>query len=210
MLHGRVNSNFQIAHFIRGHTPDGTYFKLKGLLEDRQMAIEEYRTGSMKNRAEKLRLSQRLKKLNGWVRRLFMQKDLREAAILDTQAALDKLTFGLARGEELYSIALEEREFLRTYMEGLKIHCKYVGKMAESHAAEACQQEEWRLEFLQRAENYLISAQRIPANELRAMRSHPDFQTSILPLIESTGKKVQAALASGGMMRFPTKVSEAA
>ena len=51
-------------------------------------------------------------------------------------------------------------------------------------ATEAAQPEEWALEFKHRAENYLLSIGTIPADQLEAMRKHPDFDAVILPHIK--------------------------
>ena len=51
-------------------------------------------------------------------------------------------------------------------------------------ANEASQQEEWKLELIERAENQMLShALGINWDELETMRSHPEFKTEILPHI---------------------------
>lgn len=56
--------------------------------------------------------------------------------------------------------------------------------LPDDEAHEACQREEWKLEFISRAENSLMSIGTIPADQLSAMRAHPDFFGEIYPAIE--------------------------
>ena len=57
-------------------------------------------------------------------------------------------------------------------------------------ASQAAQREEWLLEFKHRTENYLLSRGTIPEDQLQAMRSHPDFESSIVPFISDIVEKI--------------------
>ena len=56
--------------------------------------------------------------------------------------------------------------------------------LTDAEAHEACQAEEWKLELIFRAENFLLNGGVIPADHFAAMRQHPAFKDEILPAIE--------------------------
>jgi hypothetical protein len=57
-------------------------------------------------------------------------------------------------------------------------------------AAQAAQQEEWKLEFKHRIENFLLSRGTIPEDQLQAMRSHPDFESELVPHVQEMVHKI--------------------
>lgn len=79
--------------------------------------------------------------------------------------------------------AKKELETINKCIERVQPLRKY-SNLPDDEAHEACQREEWRLEFIERAENSLISIGTIPADQLSAMRAHPDFMSLIYPAIE--------------------------
>lgn len=90
-------------------------------------------------------------------------------------------------------------EFIKDAIARLEPHRKY-GHLPDHEAFQLGQQEEWKLELKFRAENYLMSHGTIPADQLGAMRQHPEWmeiQNHILEtknLIEQ--KKLVPALRS--------------
>jgi hypothetical protein len=65
--------------------------------------------------------------------------------------------------------------------------------LSDREAAQACQREEWRLKLRAKAENFLLSQGSVPADELAAMRAHPDFAN-----IAAHINEVSTAIRSGG------------
>lgn len=95
-----------------------------------------------------------------------------------------------------------EIDFLKDVIARLEPHRKY-RDLPDHEAHQACQREEWALEFKFRAENYLLSAGTIPADQLAAMRVHPDW-----PQIQNHINTTRALLATGQplpMLQSPAK-----
>jgi hypothetical protein len=94
----------------------------------------------------------------------------------DVEARVFKRNFVAARKElETILLCIDRVQPLRKF-----------SHLPDDEAHEACQREEWKLEFITRAENCLLSQGFIPTEQLAAMRSHPDFLSAIYPAIEST------------------------
>lgn len=105
-----------------------------------------------------------------------------EADIIDFNSGEGMLELALAGAEK-------ELNTIKTIMAELEPYRKY-SELPLLEATEAAQQDEWREEFKNRIENYLITQGTIPEDQLRAMRNHPDFETQLVPHI----KKVTFAL----------------
>ena len=61
-------------------------------------------------------------------------------------------------------------------MDDLLPQCVYFGHIPDDEAAQACQEEEWKLELMWRAENFLGSQGMIPHDHLATMRMHPAWK----------------------------------
>lgn len=175
----RQNHDFQILHFIVGacHTVDGAYAVLCDLREDRSNALRVAQASALREAA---RILTAKKKLRSWrkVRRLEAQADLAEIeALRQTNDACI-----LAAQEELATI--------QGLMDKLEPHRQF--KHLPLHAAhQAAQHDEWKLELINRAENYLITAGTIPADHFATMRLHPAFATEIYPATQRIQTLIQ-------------------
>ncbi len=171
---GRVNHDFQILHFLIGscHTVDGAYSLLCDLKEERDTVVRNLNVSELKTRAKIIRL----------------KKDLDsddEATRLEAQADLEEIKNNEQRDKTLVKAAIDELNFINECMKRLQPYRKYA-HLPDSESHEICQREEWRLELINRAENFLLTGGGIPSDHFAAMRMHPDFTTSILPSIENT------------------------
>lgn len=176
----RRNSDFQIVYFLAGacHTADGAYALLCDLREDRKTALENVKAASLREQAKRLRAERRMSS-DDEAERLEGKADLAEieAFAESTNANIAAAQAELATIEK----CIERLQPLRKYRD-----------LPDAQAHQATQCEEWRLELIHRAENYLLTSGTIPADHLVTMRQHPAFATSILPAIN----RVQAALTS--------------
>lgn len=112
-------------------------------------------------------------------------------------------------GEGLLELAIlgaeQEIATIESIMAELEPQRKYA-HLSILDAAQAAQREEWRLEFQHRIENYLLTRGTIPEDQLQAMRSHPDFESGIVPFISnvldkiSTGKDKMNLLTNNRML----------
>jgi hypothetical protein len=169
----RQNHDFQIAYFIAGscHTADGAYAILNDLKDDREMALAAYESGQLKKKIKILKAE-----------KLLNSKD--EIKRLEGEAELAEINSHKGLEEKNYRAAITELAFINTCIEKVQPFRKFAHLPdAESH--EAAQQEEWKLELQQRAENYLLTTGSIPTDHFSTMRMHPEFQTSLLPHIET-------------------------
>jgi hypothetical protein len=168
----RNNSNFQIAYFIAGscHTPDGAYSILCDLKEKQEMALSQVESSRLRDRAKVLSAT-RLLSSEDEVIRLEAQADISEVEGFAEVTARNVLA------------AQSELEFIKLCMEKLEPHRLY-SHLSLPEAHEASQREEWKLELIARAENYLLTTGTIPADHFVTMRMHPDFGNDIMPVIE--------------------------
>lgn len=104
---------------------------------------------------------------------------------------IDKLKAEAERGQLEADIqrtagAIERTErqmaFMRELMTALEPMRKY-GHLPLLDAFEACQAEEWALELLKRARNFLLTQHTIPTDHFEAMTQHPWFEQYIAPHI---------------------------
>ncbi len=177
---GRVNHDFQLAYFLAGscHTPDGAYALLCDLRQDRRDALALVKSSSLREQAKRIRAERGLDSTDS-ATRLEAEADLAE---MDAHAETLALNIAAAEAELATINALIER---------IQPH-RVFAHLADAEAHEAAQADEWRLELMRRAENYLLTQQPIPADHFNAMRMHPDFEESIAPHIGL----VQTAIAN--------------
>lgn len=168
---GRVNHDFQLAYFLAGscHTPDGAYALLCDLRQDRKDAIALVRSSALRGQAKRLRAEAALDSTDP-ATRLEAEADLAE---MDAHAETLAVNIAAAKAE---------LGTINKIIERIQPHRKF-GHLPDAEAHEAAQADEWRLELMRRAENYLLTGNGIPADHFGAMRMHPDFETTIAPHI---------------------------
>lgn len=188
---GRVNHDFQLAYFLAGscHTPDGAYALLCDLRQDRKDALALVRSSRLREQAKRLRAEAALTSPDP-ATRLEAEADLAE---MDAHAETLALNIAAAEAELATINALIER---------IQPH-RVFAHLPDAEAHEAAQADEWRLELMRRAENYLLTGG-IPADHFGAMRMHPSWESDIAPHIVS----VQAAIAQNA--RLPSLPTVAA
>lgn len=123
------------------------------------------------------------------------QLDDRELAIEMNQ---DKVPAGDKRGQELLAEAKRERDFIQNMIATIDPFRKY-RHLPDHEAMQACQREEWGLELIRRAENFLLMSGAIPADQIEAMRLHPDFDEVIFPRIMA----IEQARLRGHLLTVP-------
>lgn len=180
----RKNHDFQIQHFLAGscHTPDGAYALLCDLREERQLAIAESAAHALRTEAKCMRARRRLDDSDE-AERLEGAADLAE---VKAHAEVVACNLAAARAE----VACIEATIAQ-----LQPHRRF-SDLSDPEAHEAAQRDEWKLELIARAENFLATSGSIPAGEFVTMRQHPDFLDFILPAIEAT----RIAIAGGRMV----------
>jgi hypothetical protein len=177
----RYNHNFQILHFLVGscHTPDGAYSVLCDLREERQQALDQVKPALLREQA-KIIAAERKTHSADPVEQLEGQADLSE---IEANRHLRDVNIKAAENELAFiQECIDRIEPFRQYRD-----------RSDADAHEACQQEEWRLELLYRAENFLFTQGTIPHDHFATMRQHPDFVSSILPALE----RIKIAIATG-------------
>ncbi len=166
------NSSFQVAAFVVGkcHTADEAYRKLLLLREEREGALRASKIGALRVRAVVLKAEETFKTSNSeWER-------------LEAQATLEEVEAGRALREACIEEAEREVVFINDLIARITPLRKYA-HLPDHQAFQAVQREEWCLELLERAQNYLYCTGTIPTDHFATMRSHPDFATTIRPLV---------------------------
>lgn len=168
----KQNSNFQITYFLAGscHTADGAYSMLCDLKEEREAVIAYYEVSQLKEQAKKIR-----------VEKLIKSDD--EADRLDGQAELLEIENNNKQGKILFEAAQDELNHINKCIESVQPLRKYA-EYSDLEAHELAQREEWMLELIHRAENYMLTSGSIPADHFVTMRMHPDFKEKIVPRIK--------------------------
>lgn len=194
---GRVNHDFQLAYFLAGscHTPDGAYALLCDLRQDRKDALALVRSSRLREQAKRLRAEDALTSPDP-ATRLEAEADLAE---MDAHAETLALNIAAAEAELATINALIDR---------IQPHRRFA-HLPDAEAHEAAQADEWRLELMRRAENYLITLQPIPADHFNAMRMHPAFKEHIAPHIELVRDAVEQ-WSRGNQVSIPSLPTVAA
>jgi hypothetical protein len=183
-MHAKTNRNnhdFQILHFLAGacHTADGAYALLCDLRDDRTDALKQATAAHLRERAKTLRAKRRMAS-DDEAERLEGQADLAEI-----EGHAETLAKNLAGAQV-------ELAFIEQCIARLQPLRRYA-HLPNADAHEACQREEWRLELINRAQNFLLTSGTIPHDHLATMRQHPDFAMHILPAIH----RAKALMAEG-------------
>ena len=177
----RQNHDFQILHFLAGscHTADGAYALLCDLRDDRADALKQATVAHLREQAKIVRAERRIASDD-------------EAERLEGQADLAEIEGHAETLAKNLAAAQAELAFIERCIARLQPLRRYA-HLPDAEAHEACQQEEWRLELLYRAENFLFTQGTIPHDHFATMRQHPDFVSSILPALE----QIKMAIHSG-------------
>jgi hypothetical protein len=170
----RVNKNFQIAYFLAGscHTPDGAYALLKDLQEDREMALAQLESLNLKVQAKIAKAKHDIEHGTEWER-------------FEAKAELAEIENNKKFSERNIEAAKQELDFINKCIEKIQPHRRFA-HLSDPEAHEAAQHDEWKLELMSRAENYLLTTGSIPTDHFVTMRQHPAFVDEILPAIENT------------------------
>jgi hypothetical protein len=170
----RLNHDFQIAYFIAGacQTPDAAYSILCDLKEDRSNAIKSYKAGQLREQAKILR-AKRLIASGDEISRLEGEADIAEVEALSETSKAN------------YNAAVAELATINKCIDAVQPYRKFA-HLPDIEAHEAAQQEEWKLQLIHTAENYLITSGSIPADHFSTMRMHPEFASEIMPALDVT------------------------
>ena len=123
-----------------------------------------------------------------------------EAARLNAEADIQEVENERITSEMNLKAAIDELAYINKLMAELEPHRKY-GHLPLLEANEACQREEWLEELKARAENFLVCQGAIPHDQLSTMRSHPDFETILVPHIKETVLRIQTNKDGIGMLK---------
>lgn len=189
----RVNKNFQIAYFLAGscHTPDGAYSLLKDLQEDREMALSQLEAGELRKQAKIIQ-----------AQRMIESDD--PAIVLEGQADIAEIKNGEKFSERNIKSAYEELDFINKCIEKIHPHRKFK-ELPDPEAHEAAQFDEWKLELINRAENYLLTTGTIPTDHFSTMRQHPAFANEILPAINYARKLITSSPDNETVLKLLTQ-----
>ena len=158
------------------HTADVAWCLMYEQKLDIQIKLEATKAKQLRRKAKGIEIEEGLKSTDP-VKQLNAQADLIE----------------WKSGEGLLEMAVlgaeQEIATIESIMAELEPQRKYA-HLPLLEASQAAQREEWLLEFKHRTENYLLSRGTIPEDQLQAMRSHPDFESSIVPFISDIVEKI--------------------
>lgn len=179
----RLNSNFQIRHFIAGsrHTPDGKYVELMQMKEALEHRLTHSKAAGMRHIGKLQEIEYQLKELSTSerdnIKRQYLEADKVEHEGDERQ--------WLLAAEALKN----EYEYVCRLIEEILPTCQYANSMPLLEVSEKIQEEEWALELKTRAEEFIASQGLIPHDHLRAMRQHPRYRELIFPrIIELTNQ----------------------
>jgi len=187
----RTNSDFQLKYFLAGScsTVDGAWTLLYGQKIDMESKIRYAKIAELR-RSAKQNAAMEILNATGAT----------EAAKLNAEADIQEVDNERITSELNLKAAICELECIIKLMAELEPHRKY-GHLPLLEANEACQREEWLGELKMRAENFLLCQGSIPHDQLSTMRSHPDFETVLVPYIKEINFKIQTNKDSIGMLK---------
>lgn len=153
------------------NTPDEAYRVLYYEREARQHAFDLAM-------AARIEFSLRAKKLR--TRSWFAWTESAKAALL---ADAMRLQSDSENHLEAVKRATADLAFINEVMTKLEPLCKYrTGDLNVDF--QACQAEEWALEYIKRARRFLMTQPAIPSDHLEMMAAHPWFASVILPAVQ--------------------------
>ena len=174
----RNNSDFQLRYFMANncHTADVAWCLMYEQKLDIQIKLEITKAKVLRRKARQIEIEESLKSQDS-VKQLNAQADL-----IEWQSGEGLLELAILGAEQ-------EIATIESIMAELEPQRKYA-HLPVLEASQAAQREEWLLEFKHRTENYLLSRGTIPEDQLQAMRSHPDFESNIVPFISDVLHKI--------------------
>lgn len=174
----RNNSDFQLRYFMANncHTADIAWCLMYEQKLDIQLKLEFTKAKELRRKAKRIEIDEGLKS---------------EDPVKQLNAQADLIEWNSGEGMLEMAILGAEQEIatIESLMGELEPQRKYA-HLPILEASQAAQREEWLLEFKHRTENYLLSKGTIPEDQLQAMRSHPDFESSIVPYISDVLHKI--------------------
>lgn len=189
----RLNHDFQIAYFLAGscHTPDAAYALLCDLHEERDNAIKGFLASQKRTQAKIIRAQRGLQSTD-------------EADRLEAESDLEEIEAMRETTERNLAAAIAERATIEKCIARLQPLRKYA-HLPDPEAHQAAQKEEWKLELITRAENFILTTGSIPPDHFNAMRMHPEFKETIAPALITIRQAVLSgdvnkALASVGQL----------
>ena len=188
----KQNSRFQTAYFLAGscHTADGAYALLCSQREGRETALGEAKASAVRAKIKVLKANKLLAseeeedRLEG------------EAMLLEMEAHKDSIARCLAGAED-------ELAHINALIAELQPYRKF-SHLPDAEAHDAAQYDEWKMELIRRAENFLLTDGRIPSDQFNTMRMHPAFISDILPAIEHTKLALQSHDQVMQLLQRPT------
>lgn len=178
----RTNSDFQLKHFFVGscHTPDGAW----AALYSERIALE----GKLRHaEAQDLRRQARIAAAS----EVLEDSSSSRSAVLNAKADLIEANADLETWKLNVQAARAELATIVELMAQLEPQRKYA-HLPLLEANEAAQEEEWKLELMYRAENFLLTSRTIPHDHFARMREHPAFRSEILPHVQRTNALLKA------------------
>lgn len=187
----RTNSDFQLRYFLAGscHTADAAWTLLYGQKIDMEGKVRFAKISELRRDATRLAALEILR-----------AKNTTEAARMNAEADLQEAESDKIVADLNLKAAVDELEYINKLMAELEPHRKYA-HLTLFEANEACQREEWLEELKTRAENFLVCQGAIPCDQLSTMRTHPDFETILVPYIQETLLKIQTNEKGIGMLK---------
>jgi hypothetical protein len=187
----RTNSDFQLKYFLAGscHTIDGAWTLMYGQKIDIEGKVRYAKIAELRRNAKHAAAMEILKAPN-----------TTEAARLNAEADIQEVENERITSEMNVKAAIDELACINKLMSELEPHRKF-GHLSLLEANEACQREEWLEELKTRAENFLVCQGAIPHDQLSTMRSHPDFETILVPHIKETVLRIQTNKDGVGMLK---------
>jgi len=171
----RTNSKFQLRYFLVGDTKtaDGAWALMYGQKIDSEVKVAHIEVQRLRRESKIAAIMETL-----------ATPGISKSDELNAQADLLESNAGIHVWELNAQAAKEELADIVELMEEIEPHRKY-GHLPLLEALEAGQQEEWLLELKCRVENFIVANGAIPADELRFMRNHPQFESVLIPHIQA-------------------------
>ena len=158
------------------HTADIAWCLMYEQKLDIQIKLDATKAKQLRRKAKRMEIEKKLKSEDA-VNQLNAQADL-----IEWESGKDLLEMAILGAEQ-------EIKTIESIMSELEPQRKYA-HLPILEASQLAQREEWLLEFKHRTENYLLSRGTIPEDQLQAMRSHPDFESNIVPFISNIVEKI--------------------
>jgi hypothetical protein len=187
----RTNSDFQLKYFLVGscHTADAAWTLLYGQKIDIEGKIRFAKVAELRRDAKRLAALE-----------ILSSENTTDSARMNAEADIHEVESEKIVSDLNLKAAIDELNCINTLMAELEPHRKYA-HLSLFEANEACQREEWLEELKTRAENFLVSQGAIPCDQLSTMRTHPDFETMLVPFIQETVLKIQTNEKGIGLLK---------